>query len=264
MTGNQPNKPARPRLRLPFENRKTDAGAWTYDHRVGLCVVVIAYLMLAIAFVGTRIVVGRKPHEQGMLIDLNTLAELERERDRLEEEVRRKQQADPIDWSDVRNRVSNENSLNEALKDDRGTKASELNRAAQEIEAQMRANRQSYEEGISEADAIRNARDESDPDAKREDVREKGRVTVSFSLTDPLRTSRRLIIPAYRCEGGGEVVVAITVDRTGKVIDASVRSGGDACMRETAIGAARRSLFNIDDSAPARQTGTITYLFIPQ
>ena len=35
-------------------------------------------------------------------------------------------------------------------------------------------------------------------------------------------------------------------------------------MRETALLSARNTLFNIDDSAPARQTGTITYIFIPQ
>ena len=74
----------RPRLRLPFENRKQDAGSWTYDHRIGLCVTLIAYLVLMIAFVSSKIVVGRKPHAQGMYIDLQTLAELEQERDRLE------------------------------------------------------------------------------------------------------------------------------------------------------------------------------------
>ena len=40
----------RPRLRLPFEKRKQDAGSWTYDHRIGLCVTLIAYLVLMIAF----------------------------------------------------------------------------------------------------------------------------------------------------------------------------------------------------------------------
>ena len=45
---------------------------------------------------------------------------------------------------------------------------------------------------------------------------------------------------------------------------ARVAEGGDDCMRESALRAARNSLFNIDDSAPARQTGTITYIFIPQ
>ncbi len=92
----------------------------------------------------------------------------------------------------------------------------------------------------------------------------KGRVTVSFSLTNPVRTSRRLVVPAYQCEGGGEVEVSVTVNRSGEVTAAHVEYGGDACMRETALRAARASLFNIDQSAPARQQGTITYIFIPQ
>lgn len=44
----------RPRLRLPFEKRKQDAGSWTYDHRIGLCVTLIAYLVLMIAFVSSK------------------------------------------------------------------------------------------------------------------------------------------------------------------------------------------------------------------
>ena len=36
-------KPARrPRIKLPFDNRREDVGSWTYDHRIGLCVTLIA------------------------------------------------------------------------------------------------------------------------------------------------------------------------------------------------------------------------------
>ena len=45
-----PQRPRRQRMRLPFDNRKQDAGEWAYDHRIGLSVMVIAYLVLAIAF----------------------------------------------------------------------------------------------------------------------------------------------------------------------------------------------------------------------
>ena len=41
----------RPRLNLPFDNRRQDAGTWAYEHRVGLCVTLIAYLVLMIVFV---------------------------------------------------------------------------------------------------------------------------------------------------------------------------------------------------------------------
>ena len=258
-------KPARrPRIKLPFDNRREDVGSWTYDHRIGLCVTLIAYLALMIVFVSSKIVVGRRTHQQGMYIDLQTLAEMEQERDRLEREVRERQRQEEIDWRSIRNQASNENALNEKLRDDRGTNAAALNEAAAEAEARMRANREAYERGLAEAEAIRRRRERTDERGESSDRKVQGRVTVSFSLVDPVRHARHLVVPAYQCEGGGEVVVRITVNRAGEVTHASVASGGDDCMRESALRAARNSLFNIDDSAPARQTGTITYIFIPQ
>ena len=258
-------KPARrPRIKLPFDNRREDVGSWTYDHRIGLCVTLIAYLALMIVFVSSKIVVGRRTHQQGMYIDLQTLAEMEQERDRLEREVRERQRQEEIDWRSIRNQASNENALNEKLRDDRGTNAAALNEAAAEAEARMRANREAYERGLAEAEAIRRRRERTDERGESSDRKVQGRVTVSFSLVDPVRHARHLVVPAYQCEGGGEVVVRITVNRAGEVTHASVASGGDDCMRESALRAARNSLFNIDNSAPARQTGTITYIFIPQ
>lgn len=260
---NKPKPQRRPRLKLPFDNRREDVGTWTYDHRIGLCVTLIAYLVLMIVFVSSKIVVGRKPHTQGMYIDLQTLAELEQERDRLERLARERQERDPIDWKSIQNQVSNENALNEKLKDDRGTNAAALNDAAAEAERRMRANREAYEQGLAEERAIRE-RGSAGEDSEHQDRKVKGRVTVSFSLTNPVRTSRWLEVPAYLCEGGGDVEVSITVDRAGKVVGARVVGGGDACMRDEALRAARSSLFNIDETAPAKQTGTITYIFIPQ
>ena len=63
-------KPARrPRIKLPFDNRREDVGSWTYDHRIGLCVTLIAYLALMIVFVSSKIVVGRRTHQ----IDIDLL-----------------------------------------------------------------------------------------------------------------------------------------------------------------------------------------------
>lgn len=236
---------------------------WAYDHRAGLCVTLIVYLVLMIVFVSSKIVIGERPHQQGMYIDLQTLAELEQERDRLQSEVESRQQGEAIDWRSVRNEISNENALNEQLRDDRGTNTAALNDAAEDAAARMQANREAYELGLAEEQAIlaRRGRKEGD---QVQDTKAKGRVTVSFSLVNPVRTSRRLDMPVYLCEGGGEVTVSITVDRGGRVTGAKVVEGGDDCMRETALRAARNSLFNIDQTAPARQQGTITYIFIPQ
>ena len=243
-------EPRRPKLRLPFDNRREDAGEWAFDHRAGLCVTLIAYLLLAIAFVGAKIVVGGRPAAQGFYIDLQQLEQLAAEKERLEREVRRRQQQEPIDWKSIRNDVSNENAA--------------LNDAADAAQERMRANREAYERGLAEAEAIRRRRERTDERGESSDRKVQGRVTVSFSLVDPVRHARHLVVPAYQCEGGGEVVVRITVNRAGEVTHASVASGGDDCMRETAVRAARNSVFDINDAAPARHTGTITYIFIPQ
>ena len=262
-TGENPAQRARRRpLRLPFDGRSQDAGTWAYDHRIGLCITLIVYLVVAIGFVSSKIVMGGRQSLQGMYVDLQTLDELERERDRLAEEVRRANER--IDWSAIRNTSSNENALNENLQDDRGTNAAALNSEAEQVEKRLRASRDAYERGVAEARAIGERKESVETEAGESDRKVKGRVTVSFSLTNPTRYSRHLIKPAYRCEGGGEVVVSIVVNPRGEVLSAQVVSGGDECMRQTAVKAARDSKFDYNESAPSRQTGTITYIFIPQ
>lgn len=254
------------RLHLPFENRHKDAGEWAYDHRVGLSAMIICYLVLGIVFVGSKIILNDKPHLQGIYIDLQDLETLAEEKERLEREVEMKQLQANMDRSSVRNLTSNEALLNENLKDDRGTRTEALNASAREIAEGMESNRAAYEAGLAEAEAIldKGRAKSEDKTTEGQDSKFKGNVTVSFVLKDPVRTKRHLVVPAYRCEGGGEVVVAITVNRGGEVTAAKVVSGGDESMREAALDAAWKSLFNIDMSAPERHNGTITYLFIPQ
>ena len=265
-SGKAPNPPRRRRntLKLPFDNRSQDIGSWAYDHRVGLCVTIIIYLIIGIGFFASKIVIGRKASQQGMYIDLQELAMLEKERDRLAEEVRRANQN--IDWSKIRNTSSNENALNENLADDRGTNTSSLNEDAEAVEQRMRANREAYERGLRDAKRAGERSDDNNEDSNsnKSDKKVKGSVTVSFSFDNPVRYSRHLVKPAYRCEGGGEVVVKVAIDRMGKVLFAYVESGGDECMRQTAVGAAKSSRFDHNNSAPAKQEGTITYIFIPQ
>ncbi len=258
--------PRRARIRLPFENRKSDIGEWAYDHRVGLFVTLTIYLLLAIAFVSAKIVIGGRAAQTTVYIDLQTLTELEAERDRLEQEIERRQQMEEsFDWSQVHNTHSNENVLDENLRTDRGNHAAELNANAAEAAERMRANRESYERGLAEAEAIRTSGDSgSGDDQIKRDKKVAGYVTVRLDIKDPVRTERHLVTPAFQCEGGGEVVVEVEVRCNGKVSSARVLSGGDDYMREVALRAARSSTVNIDTSAPDRQKGTITYIFIPQ
>ena len=262
----QAQRPKRQRMRLPFDNRKKDAGEWAYDHRLGLSVMVIAYLVMGIVFFSSKIVIGSKPHMQGIYVDLQTLEELEKEKERLEEEIKMKQQQD-IEWSKIRNLQSNDAVLNEELKDDRNTNTAEINESIKSVAEGMEANRAAYEAGLREAESILNDRPQeqtSKKSDKGEDSKYKGGVTVRFEFRNPVRTKRQLIVPAYTTDTGGQVVVAVTLNQGGEVIAARIKEGGNEIMRAEALKAARASLFNIDNSAPARHEGTITYTFLPQ
>ena len=65
---------------------------------------------------------------------------------------------------------------------------------------------------------------------KESGVKQKGSVLISYWL--PGRRDVSLYMPAYQCEGGGEVTVNITVNRNGKVVSASMKesSTNSSCI----------------------------------
>jgi hypothetical protein len=94
----------------------------------------------------------------------------------------------------------------------------------------------------------------------------KGPTNIYYDLAG--RRDISLYIPVYKCEGYGKVVVLITVNQAGEVTSAIIDkavSNTDACLLEASTDAALRSKFNFDNTkAPAKQRGTITYLFVAQ
>ncbi len=267
------NTPVRPpRIDLPFRKGPSDPGEWAYEHRVGLCVTVIAYLLAAIVFVSAKIVIGGRIQPEIVYVDL--VQELP-----IPEIPEEDKKLHPIDdFSQVGNRVSNENAsaggggsgggLNASLRDDRGASAQSIYDEASAVQQRSAANRRAYEQGLGEEQAMSERRPSSNVGAQRSgDVKTQGRVAVSFSLSNPIRYSDELFIPAYMCEAGGEIIVSITVNRNGDVIAASPRKASasvDECITTTAVNAALQSRFNVDPRAPDKQQGTITYIFMPQ
>lgn len=77
-----------------------------------------------------------------------------------------------------------------------------------------------------------------------------------------------LPIPIYKCQGAGQITLAIEVDQRGNVIKAEPASNlsttKDPCLTETAVAHARRSTFNSDLSAPVKQAGFLTFVFVSQ
>lgn len=87
---------------------------------------------------------------------------------------------------------------------------------------------------------------------------------VSFSLDG--RSAQSLPKPYYPGNEEGVVVVQVTVDKTGAVKKAEAGVKGSNTADPDLIAAARKAAlqarFNVDENAPALQTGTITYRFV--
>lgn len=93
----------------------------------------------------------------------------------------------------------------------------------------------------------------------------KGPTNIYYNLLN--RRTIDLYVPVYKCPGLGKVVVLISVNQEGKVIDAKIdktQSDNDPCLFDAAYDAALRSVFNADLNAPKEQKGSITYLFVSQ
>jgi outer membrane biosynthesis protein TonB len=102
----------------------------------------------------------------------------------------------------------------------------------------------------------------------REEVKQsnfKGKSNIHYFLENRFHAS--LPIPIYLAEGGGEVIVDIVVGRDGRVLSANPRQNPkitDLNILAYAKQAAEKTWFNEESSAPERQKGTITYLFVAQ
>jgi colicin import membrane protein len=72
--------------------------------------------------------------------------------------------------------------------------------------------------------------------------------------------------PKYDYQGGGRVVVEVSVDRSGKVVQAVPGTKGsttlDDYLLKVAKDAAMGARFEVKADAPVIQKGTITYNFI--
>lgn len=273
------NKHYRP-IKLPFQgSRKMDPGEWIYIHRAGLLVTVVVYLSIAILFISYKIML--KPavaQNNSIVIDL----EAEQPIPPTPADASSMDNSQ-MDYESARNRLSNQNAKDEggATTSSRANSAAldQAQSEAERINQMLSQGRQAYDDGLSGIQSASSAakkqhREQSQNQAsqqnkgkgtKGERGRVAGNVVVSYDL--PGRVDVYLHIPAYECQGGGQVVVDIIVNRNGKVVSASVgqlTNGAEECVSEQAVRAAKMSSFNVSSSAPDRQRGTITYLFVPQ
>ena len=85
--------------------------------------------------------------------------------------------------------------------------------------------------------------------------------SVSYSLVN--RKDTHLPPPVYLCEEGGKIVINISVNELGEVVEAYVNTSSNsknACLIESALQYANEARFS-PDASKTKQIGSITYYF---
>ena len=236
------------------------------ENKAGLYLTIIFHLVVIIVLLIYQIDSTLKA-ETSFVLDFSKQEELEKQEEIrvLKEEVSKQLEemiaAARATQAPIRNIAVD--ASNKPLKDDRNTDADQLYKDAERLAKELKANQNAIEE-----DAIEETVDMSSKKSEENEQASQpysGASVLSYRLDG--RKARHLPIPAYKCYGGGDVVVIINVDQAGRVIGAKVNEAGttgDGCMKREAVKAAKLSRFSGSQTAPDPQVGEIVYRFIPQ
>ncbi|MDX9782009.1 MAG: hypothetical protein RBT35_03390 [Bacteroidales bacterium] len=232
------------------------------DNNAGLYMTIAVHLVLLIVLLSSRI--GYMIQEESsFILDFTKEEELERLR---KEEVIKEEVSKELDdilagRTPVRNVIVDASKGNN-LKDDRFKNPNEVYDEARKLQEKLDAARR---EAIKQQGADDEAAPANNSSKEIKTEAYKGPSVISYSLEG--RKSVSMPIPVYKCVAGGDVSVAIAVNRSGYVISAQVienSSAKDPCIREYAVRAASTSRFTRSSSAPEKQMGEIVYRFIAQ
>ena len=234
----------------------------TPDQKAGLYITAIVHLAVIIILLLCQI--GYSVQRENSFV-LDFTKQEEQERIEKQEELSRTALAQLEDLlAAARTQPMRNVTVNRSqLKDDRNTDADQLYRDAERLAQDLKDGQHRQQDNPD--DYVQDpVTPPSDPKPRKQETYS-GPSVLSWYLEG--RKAVKLPIPAYRGYSGGEVTVIITVNNQGTVIDAKIDDGAsskDGNLRNFSLYAARASKFNISPTAPARQMGTITYLFIAQ
>jgi hypothetical protein len=232
------------------------------EKKVGFYSTIIFHLVVLIIFLLTAIH-GIVSEETSFVLDFSKLEEIEK----IEKLEELKQQASKELDDLLSGRASNSyrnvavDRSNQPLRDDRFKNPNQVYDEARELQRKLDASRAAALREQGSDDVASN--NENLP--KENAQQYKGPSVISYTLDG--RKAISLPVPAYKCQGGGDVSVQISVNRKGYVVGASVIesvSSSDECLIRSAVAAAKRSRFRASASAPEKQVGEIVYRFIAQ
>jgi len=231
------------------------------DNNAGLYLTIAVHLVVLIVLLSTRIGFEIR-EENAFVLDFTREEELEKQEkeEQFKEEISKELDDIIAGRTPVRNVVVDAGSRNRALRDDRFKNTNQVYDEAKALQAKLDAAKRDAEreQGTDDVSAKQN-------EIKKEAQPYRGPSVISYTLEG--RKAVSLPIPVYKCVAGGDVSVAISVNRKGYVVAASVidnASASDNCLREYAIKAAKSSRFTASSSASEKQTGEIVYRFVAQ
>lgn len=235
------------------------------ENKAGLYITVIVHLTVIIVLLLTQI--GKElGKENTFVLDFTKQEELEKAKAQEDFKADISQKIDELlgkapNWSssDIKNIAVDRSTL----KDDRGTDAEQLYKDAERLAQELKMGQDAIKEDAREETVDLSPAHNDTPATSSKPYT--GPSVVSYVLDG--RKASLLKIPAYKCMGGGDVTVIITVNNAGTVVNAKVMesvSSEDSCLRSYAVRAARLSRFSASTTAPANQLGEITYRFIAQ
>ena len=243
--------------------------SWTYEHLHAILATIIFHLLLAIIFMVTKVRALPEKNDQPVLITF----------EQSPPPVPENQEKENLVPDEELKKMLHNVPVNEAMKKDENIDINKyIDNVKEEMIKEGKLGKDNYideqhrleaemEKELSRPLPLKEEEKAGDSlsKAELEAAKYAGPTRVKYYL--PNRYARNLVIPIYKCEDAGMVVLNIVVNREGRVISVTVdndKSTPGTCMRETALRAARRSLFNTDPDAPEKQEGTITFYFVPQ
>lgn len=239
----------------------------------GVITTLVFHIIVLIILLTSNLEYGKKSPEEAILMDFTSeeikLPEPEKEKAPLQEKIIQAQQPQGSNQL-ASNRAVNDGAKNEAKSSTRSNDPffdQAYNKEIADAKQLVSDVNRTLAKKIPKIADVRMPEDNTEGKT-REEVKQsnfKGKSNIHYFLEN--RYHARLPIPVYLAEGGGEVIVDIVVAQDGHVLSANPRPNpriSDMTILAYAKQAAEKTFFNEDASAPAKQKGTITYLFVAQ
>lgn len=240
-------------------------------HKIGILTTIIIHLLLVTLFMVIQFgVLKKKKEKQEVLIDFVDPTIMEKAIEQKKEEVKKLSQQQLI--KDLNKEYAIKNvAVNEANVDAKP----DIDKMVKDIKGELNIkDQQRPTEQINPNPKMEDVKKEALPEkkleytenAKGERTFYKGATTTTYYLKDRMHV--HIPLPVYQCEGSGKVVMEIVVNREGYVLDATIDKQQSQitadCFVEAATRCALSTRFNASKTAPEKQQGKITYIFIAQ